>query len=343
MTARFAPDGSIVYGAAWEDEPAEIFAAHPPDPEARPLGLADADLLSVSPNGELAVSLAAVTSAAGSRVGTLARRPFGGGAPRPSPRSVQEAEWTPRRKEPADHPPRSAVAIASSGRLDASCTSRRCGSATCANRPAATVSHSSNIPCGETTAARWSSSTAPGSSSFAHRPGQHRRHRLDAERRRGLGVGVGRAAGSGHDLRRHQHVGSRANRSGRSRAGFTARHRAGRRRLLAFENAGAKRSAAASTHSQERNLTWFDWSWLATSVRRRQFDPHRGAGRGGARAEHHLRPPDRRGPAVRIGEGHARGTPFTRDGGVVIHTGKQLEILPVGVGEPRVIPLAAVK
>ena len=57
LTARFAPDGSIVYGAAWEDKPAEVFASHPPDPEARPLGLADADLLSVSPTSELALLL----------------------------------------------------------------------------------------------------------------------------------------------------------------------------------------------------------------------------------------------------------------------------------------------
>src|SRR6185295_19434740 len=38
LTARFAPDGTIVYGAAWEDKPAEVFATHPPDPEERPLG-----------------------------------------------------------------------------------------------------------------------------------------------------------------------------------------------------------------------------------------------------------------------------------------------------------------
>ena len=39
LTARFAPDGTIVYGAAWEDKPPEVFATHPPDPEARPLGV----------------------------------------------------------------------------------------------------------------------------------------------------------------------------------------------------------------------------------------------------------------------------------------------------------------
>ena len=46
MTARFARDGSIVYGAAWEDRPLEIFAATPGDPHSRSLGLPTADVLS---------------------------------------------------------------------------------------------------------------------------------------------------------------------------------------------------------------------------------------------------------------------------------------------------------
>ena len=94
MTARFAPDGSIVYGAAWEDKPVEVFATRPPDPEPRPLGLPEVDVLAVSSSGELALSLGRRFVAGWVTVGTLARRPIGGGAPRPVCEDVQEAEWT---------------------------------------------------------------------------------------------------------------------------------------------------------------------------------------------------------------------------------------------------------
>jgi serine/threonine protein kinase len=95
MTARFAPDGSIIYGATWEDGPLEILSAHPPDPEARPLGLIDADVLSVSPKGELAVSLGRRYVKGWVTIGTLARRPISGGSPRIVCEDVQEAEWAP--------------------------------------------------------------------------------------------------------------------------------------------------------------------------------------------------------------------------------------------------------
>ncbi|HEV2719493.1 MAG TPA: serine/threonine-protein kinase, partial [Thermoanaerobaculia bacterium] len=93
MSARFAPDGTIVYGAAWEDNPVEVFAAHPSTPESQSL-LADADVLSVSPSGELALALGRRYFAGWLTTGTLARRPIGGGAPRAICENVQEAEWT---------------------------------------------------------------------------------------------------------------------------------------------------------------------------------------------------------------------------------------------------------
>ena len=58
FTARFAPDGqTIVYGAAWEGKPSEVFSARTDSPELRPLGAADASLLSISANGEMALLL----------------------------------------------------------------------------------------------------------------------------------------------------------------------------------------------------------------------------------------------------------------------------------------------
>src|SRR5262249_42728757 len=73
--ARFAPAGDTgVYGAAWEDNPVEVFLTRPESPESRSIGLKDASLFGVSPTGELAVMLDAKTSADDyDRSGTLAR------------------------------------------------------------------------------------------------------------------------------------------------------------------------------------------------------------------------------------------------------------------------------
>ncbi len=95
MSARFAPDGSVVYGAAWEDNPLELFSSFQTGPESRPLGLREADVLSVSHSGELAISLGRHYTGVGfATSGMLARVPLGGGAPRRVCEDVQEAQWT---------------------------------------------------------------------------------------------------------------------------------------------------------------------------------------------------------------------------------------------------------
>src|SRR5262245_15823402 len=53
-SARFAPDGqTIVYGAAWEGAPVELFSTRAEGPESRHLGLPSADILAISPSGEM--------------------------------------------------------------------------------------------------------------------------------------------------------------------------------------------------------------------------------------------------------------------------------------------------
>ena len=96
MSARFARDGSIVYGAVWEDRPVEIFTSTPGEPHARSLGLPSADILSISPlTGELAISLGRRFVAGFATLGTLARVPLSGGAPREIAEGIQEAAWGP--------------------------------------------------------------------------------------------------------------------------------------------------------------------------------------------------------------------------------------------------------
>jgi eukaryotic-like serine/threonine-protein kinase len=96
-TARFAPDGqTVIYSAAWEDRPVEIFVSRLESPESRPFGLKGASLLSVSSTGELAVSLNRRSAGGFSRTGTLARIGMtGGGTPREIQEDVQAADWTP--------------------------------------------------------------------------------------------------------------------------------------------------------------------------------------------------------------------------------------------------------
>src|SRR5207302_6139751 len=57
--ARFAPDGeTVVYAAAWNGKPTELFSMRTDSTESRPLGLTDTDLLGISSTGELAVRTA---------------------------------------------------------------------------------------------------------------------------------------------------------------------------------------------------------------------------------------------------------------------------------------------
>ncbi len=99
-TARFVPDGrTVVYAASWEGQPLEICVTRPEGPESTPIGVKNANLLSVSPSGELAVSLRERFLAGPGGAGTLATVPMGGGAPRPIAEFVERADWTPDGKQ----------------------------------------------------------------------------------------------------------------------------------------------------------------------------------------------------------------------------------------------------
>jgi Tol biopolymer transport system component len=92
--ARFAPDGSIIYGAAWNDGPLELFISHRGMPEARALGI-KGSIHAVSRNGELALSLGRSSELSFLASGTLARVALAGGVPRPIAKEVHEADWSP--------------------------------------------------------------------------------------------------------------------------------------------------------------------------------------------------------------------------------------------------------
>lgn len=93
--ARFTPDGSIVYQAAWDGGERQLYMARTQENGARELGLKGADLLAISKNGELAVRLNSVNLTGYAATGTLARVPMSGGSPRGVLDNVQDADWAP--------------------------------------------------------------------------------------------------------------------------------------------------------------------------------------------------------------------------------------------------------
>jgi len=94
--ARFGPDGqTILYGAAWQGNPTDVFTARPEAPESRSMGLPRTQLMSVSKNGEMAVLLESHLTGNWVTEGTLARAPLIGGAPREVIERVQWADWSP--------------------------------------------------------------------------------------------------------------------------------------------------------------------------------------------------------------------------------------------------------
>ena len=100
-SARFAPDGqTILYSAAWDGNPMEIYVSRPESPESRPFGLVGAEILAVSRSGEMALSVGRHSIDPFLRVGTLARLSVaGGGAPREVLNDIEWADWSPDGKD----------------------------------------------------------------------------------------------------------------------------------------------------------------------------------------------------------------------------------------------------
>jgi hypothetical protein len=92
--AKFAPDGQVLYSAAWDGNVREIYATGSGGRSAVATGIRDADIESVSRSGELLLISNRTTLEAGVQPGTLARAP-NGSAPRPVLEDVQDADWGP--------------------------------------------------------------------------------------------------------------------------------------------------------------------------------------------------------------------------------------------------------
>jgi len=96
-SSRFAPDGqTVIYAAAWDGKPVEIFATRTDRPESRVFGLAGAEVAAISKAGEMLVLLDRHMEEPFIRVGTLAQVSVSGGvAPRAILDGVEWADWAP--------------------------------------------------------------------------------------------------------------------------------------------------------------------------------------------------------------------------------------------------------
>lgn len=98
--ARFAPDGhTIVYSAAWEGGQPELYSSRDDGRGERPLGIAGAKLLAISSTGEMALLTKIQPPQNWIDLGTLARAPLAGGAPRELLEGVDSADWSPDGKQ----------------------------------------------------------------------------------------------------------------------------------------------------------------------------------------------------------------------------------------------------
>jgi len=94
-TGRFAPDGrTIVFGGAWGGPPTKLYMARTDSPESTPIAAPEAELFSISKNGEMAVGLG-LRYYGWMGLGTLARLPLLGGSPREIAENVRSADWSP--------------------------------------------------------------------------------------------------------------------------------------------------------------------------------------------------------------------------------------------------------
>jgi len=95
-SARFSPDGqTIIYSAAWEQDPVRLFSGRPDRPEYRPLDLPASYILAISSRSEMAILSADRPRSPMERVGTLSIAPLAGGAAHELIKVVQSADWSP--------------------------------------------------------------------------------------------------------------------------------------------------------------------------------------------------------------------------------------------------------
>ena len=345
--ARFAPDGqTIVYSAAWDGRPDEIFTTRTDNNESRSLGLPPAVLHSISPRGEMLIAL--LQERNGSPFFTLARVALAGGAPRPvqEGRQLRWADWAPdgeslallefATQEPRIEYPRGKVIrrlqgfawdvrVSPDGEALGFCERRGAKEqvVVMVDRAGRTVAESPgwSVPV-PTLDPRGCVAWSPDGKELwfaASRPG---------------GESGLYALGRGGEVRPLLHVPGNLALLDVARDG---------RVLLAQFNPRSSIVAQAPGESEERDLSWLgtsDLADLSADGRRVLFTEY--AQGGSDRTSVYLRGTDG-SPAVRLGDGWALA--LSPDGRWALAQDasdhRRLFLLPTGAGEPRVLPPAS--
>ncbi len=94
-SAAFAPGSQVVYAAAWEGNPSEIYVANINTPGSTATGIHASDVDAVSPSGEMLIISDRRFVDAFVRPGVLSRASLGGNAPRSIISDVEGADWSP--------------------------------------------------------------------------------------------------------------------------------------------------------------------------------------------------------------------------------------------------------
>jgi serine/threonine protein kinase len=340
-SARFSPDGnSVIYSASWEGKPLELFWAHIGNPEARALGFRDTDMLSVSSSNEMAVLLRADFVTSFDRRGTLARVPPMGGAARELLHDVHCAEWSPDGSQ---------FAVV---RDKLGLTRLEFPLGNVLYQTAGWISQVRITTDGQLLAFadHPSRNEDSGAVCIVDRKGE----------RRVLSDGWGSLRGMAWSADCRE-VWFTADRGGAARGLYAVTLDGKLRRVLQLASNmtihdvardgrvllghGPERSginALEAGAERERDLSWLDWSLLQDfSADGRTVLLDETAEGGGASGSVYLRSIDG-SPAVRLGEGQGRA--LSPDGEWVVAGNSSaerkggLQLLPTGVGEPRVIP-----
>jgi Tol biopolymer transport system component len=343
--ARLTADGqTVVYGGTWVGRPTELYTTRTENPQSGSLGLTGAGILSISSAGELAVVLGCRLNW-GECFGTLARVPLTGGAPREILEDVMTADWAPDAKTLA--------AVQFSG----GAYQLQYPIGTTLYEAAGWMTFARVSPDGELVAFLEHPilGDLSGSVSLVDRAGNKRELSSGWKALRGLAWSAdggelwftGSRVGKGGSLGLHAVTLNGAERAVLSAAGTLKLldiSRDGRRVLLMR---GTQRGGIVSfgpDDSNERDLSWFDYSTVAdlSPDGRTLLFYEWGEGVGGTLTVF-LRKTDG-SDAVRLGEGRPLSlSPDGRWAVAVQETSPpQLLVLPTGAGEARTLPRGVV-
>jgi dipeptidyl aminopeptidase/acylaminoacyl peptidase len=337
-SARFAPDGqTIVYSAAWEGQPSQIYTTRPEGRGSRSLGMEGAEILSISSSGEMAILLDRMTLIGWMSRGRLALAPLAGGAPREIRDNVQDADWSPDGSVLA-----ATVSVESGFQLE-------CPLGTVLYKTSGYLSHPRLSPSGDRIAFfdHPVAGDNVGRVSVVDLEGAKRDLTPVYNSTRGIawrpdGREIWFSAVVEHSNGQIFAVDLDGNLRAVARApvNVSVQDISSDGRVLATQELLRRGMAALPPgETEERDLSWLDWSWVTdiTPDGRTVLFSEQGVG-GGPEYSVYIRGTGGT-PAVRLGEGNAMA--FSPEGDWVLAVGVErpdrLHLLPTGAGQARLV------